>query len=89
MLTPQIAQLYVNGWQMGKRIANLGPQVSFPVHEGILNYHGQNTVSISLWALGDQPQDLKIPSFQLVQLGVYSGGVGGVVVNNPGWSELR
>lgn len=74
---------------MGKRIANLGPQVSYPVHEGILNYHGSNTVSISLWALGTDPQDLKIPSFELVELGAYLGGVGGVQVDNPGWKELR
>ncbi|KAJ7874468.1 galactose-binding domain-like protein, partial [Mycena leptocephala] len=47
------SQLYVNGWQMGKRIANIGPQTAFPVHEGILNYHGQNTVVLSLWALGN------------------------------------
>ncbi|EIN12193.1 glycoside hydrolase family 35 protein [Punctularia strigosozonata HHB-11173 SS5] len=83
------AQLYVNGWQLGKRVANLGPQTFFPVHEGILNYDGENTVAVSLWALGDQTQDLKIPSLELVQNGVYSGGPGRVATENTGWSELR
>lgn len=26
-----IGQLYVNGWQFGRRVANLGPQTIFPV----------------------------------------------------------
>lgn len=34
------AILFVNGWMMGKRVANLGPQAKFPVHQGILNYNG-------------------------------------------------
>ncbi|KAJ6538991.1 glycoside hydrolase family 35 protein [Mycena capillaripes] len=46
------AQLYVNGWQFGKYVNNIGPQTSFPVPEGILNYHGVNTLGVSLWAAG-------------------------------------
>ncbi|KAF7334534.1 Beta-galactosidase [Mycena venus] len=83
------AQLYVNGWQMGKRIANIGPQTAFPVHEGILNYHGQNTVVLSLWALGNGTADTRIPTFKLVANGTYAGGVKDVSTNNPGWQELR
>ncbi|KAF8175477.1 glycoside hydrolase family 35 protein [Mycena galopus ATCC 62051] len=83
------AQLYVNGWQMGKRIANIGPQTAFPVHEGILNYQGQNTVVLSLWALGNGTEDTRIPSFNLVANGTYAGGVQGVSTDNPGWEELR
>ncbi|KAF7330740.1 Beta-galactosidase [Mycena venus] len=44
------AQLYVNGWQFGKYVNNIGPQTSFPVPQGILNYNGVNTLGISLWA---------------------------------------
>ncbi|KAJ6472283.1 glycoside hydrolase family 35 protein [Mycena vitilis] len=83
------AQLYVNGWQMGKRIANIGPQTAFPVHEGILDYHGDNTVALSLWALGNGTGDTRIPSFKLVANGTYAGGVQGVSNDNPGWNELR
>lgn len=83
------AQLYVNGWQLGKRVGNLGPQVVFPAHEGILDYAGENTVAISLWALGNATQDLKIPSLELIEMGVYSGGVGRIPVENPGLAELR
>ncbi|KAJ6510194.1 glycoside hydrolase family 35 protein [Mycena vitilis] len=44
------AQLYVNGWQFGKYVNHIGPQTSFPVPQGILNYRGTNTLGVSLWA---------------------------------------
>jgi hypothetical protein len=45
------AQLYINGWQYGKLVSNVGPQTKFPVPEGILNYRGSNYLAISLWGL--------------------------------------
>lgn len=33
-------QIYVNGYQFGKYVHNIGPQDVFPVPEGIWNYHG-------------------------------------------------
>ncbi|KAH9208651.1 glycoside hydrolase superfamily [Leptodontidium sp. 2 PMI_412] len=45
-----LAILYVNGWQFGKYINNLGPQSSFPVPQGILDYHGDNFLAVGLWA---------------------------------------
>ena len=56
-------QLYVNGYQFGKYVNNIGPQTSFPVPEGILNYQGVNYVALSLWALdawGARVQDLRL-----------------------------
>ncbi|KAK0103956.1 hypothetical protein ONS96_005062 [Cadophora gregata f. sp. sojae] len=44
------AQLWVNGWQFGKYINNIGPQLSFPVPQGILDYHGENWVAVEIWA---------------------------------------
>ncbi|KAI5860679.1 glycoside hydrolase family 35 protein [Durotheca rogersii] len=46
-------QLFVNGWQFGKFVANLGPQTNFPVPEGILNHNGVNTVAVTLWSLDE------------------------------------
>ena len=31
-------------------VNNIGPQTSFPVPEGILNYHGTNYIALSLWS---------------------------------------
>ncbi|KAG6901783.1 hypothetical protein C0995_008029 [Termitomyces sp. Mi166 len=87
------AQLYINGWQMGKRVANIGPQVSFVVQQGILNYEGENVIGVSLWGLGEDEDDLRIPSLTIVRGGgVYEGGVGDVGVEwweGAGWEELR
>ena len=38
---PYRALLFVNGWQFGKRVANVGPQTRFPVPQGILDYRGK------------------------------------------------
>ncbi|KAK7044841.1 glycoside hydrolase family 35 protein [Favolaschia claudopus] len=75
--------LFVNGWMMGKRVANLGPQAKFPVHQGILNYQGTNTVAVALWSLTDA---VKSPKLSLVVDKVLDGGVSGVTTNNPQWS---
>ncbi|KZS93201.1 glycoside hydrolase family 35 protein [Sistotremastrum niveocremeum HHB9708] len=78
------ATLFVNGWFMGKRVANLGPQSKFPVHQGILNYSGTNTVAVLLWAL--EPNTGIAPELKLVVDGVIDGGIGPVSTNNPAWS---
>ena len=41
---PYRALLFVNGWQYGKRAANVGPQTRFPVPQGILDFHGEKYV---------------------------------------------
>ncbi|KAG6830620.1 hypothetical protein H0H92_015712 [Tricholoma furcatifolium] len=48
------SQFYVNGYNFGKYVNSIGPQSAFPVPEGILNYHGQNTLAVSLWAHGSE-----------------------------------
>ncbi|CZS96523.1 related to Probable beta-galactosidase B [Rhynchosporium agropyri] len=45
------AMIYVNGYQFGKYIPHIGNQVVFPVFPGILNYNGENTIAISVWAM--------------------------------------
>lgn len=43
--------LFVNGYQMGKYVNNVGPQRSFPVPEGILDYGsaGRNKIALIVW----------------------------------------
>ncbi|KAJ5706029.1 hypothetical protein N7536_001718 [Penicillium majusculum] len=43
-------QLFVNGYQFGKYINNLGPQTAFPIPEGILNHEGDNHIDLTVWA---------------------------------------
>ena len=44
-------------------VNNIGPQTSFPVPEGILNYHGTNYLALSLWGF-DQAGN-KLSGFDL------------------------
>jgi len=81
---PYRALLFVNGWMMGKRVGNLGPQTKFPVHQGILNYKGTNTVAVALWAM--EPNANVSPSLSLSVDGFLDGGVGPISLNNPTWA---
>ncbi|KAG8887044.1 hypothetical protein FRB98_000623 [Tulasnella sp. 332] len=69
---PYRAFLFINGWMMGKRIGNLGPQTKFPVQKGILNYEGFNTIGVALWAM--EPTIPVHPRITLVTDKVYETG---------------
>ncbi|PCH04028.1 Glycoside hydrolase, family 35 [Penicillium occitanis (nom. inval.)] len=56
-------QLYVNGYQYGTYVPQLGPQTQFPVPQGILNYQGENWVAITLWA--QESSGAKVDRFEL------------------------
>ncbi|KAI7199052.1 glycoside hydrolase family 35 protein, partial [Hortaea werneckii] len=45
--------LYVNGYQYGKYIPQIGPQTRFPFPPGVVNNQGNNTIAVSLWAQTD------------------------------------
>jgi len=77
------AQIYVNGWNFGKRVATFGPQTSFPVPQGILDYNGLNTVAVALWSLED---DAISPTLTLNVTDYIEGGVGPIALNNPAYS---
>ncbi|KAL0572730.1 hypothetical protein V5O48_009230 [Marasmius crinis-equi] len=79
------AWLYVNGWNMGRFVADMGPQNRFPVPEGILDYGGTNTVAIVLWATSTS--GAQIDSIELNVDRVTFGGVGVVAKNNPRWER--
>ncbi|KAL0937067.1 glycosyl hydrolase family 35 [Colletotrichum truncatum] len=44
------AQLYVNGYQFAKILPYIGNEFTFPVFPGILDYHGDNTIGLSIWS---------------------------------------
>ncbi|RDW65164.1 beta-galactosidase-1 [Coleophoma crateriformis] len=57
------ATLWVNGYQMGRYINHLGPQTNFPVHQGILDYHGTNSLAVEIWA--QHEEGAKLANFTL------------------------
>jgi hypothetical protein len=79
-------QLYVNGWQYGKYVSNVGPQTKFPVPEGILNYKGTNYLGVSLWGL--DAGATKIAGLELsVDAEIWSGLGDVAVVEGEGYEK--
>ncbi|KAJ7176384.1 glycoside hydrolase family 35 protein [Mycena crocata] len=86
---PYRTLIYVNGWQFGRFLSSLGPQVSYPIPEGILNHHGTNEILISLWALN--ASGAKMSKLELnKRASLTSSKLATVaIVPAPGWTELR
>ncbi|KAF2266782.1 hypothetical protein CC78DRAFT_107270 [Lojkania enalia] len=81
-------QIFVNGWQFGKYVNNVGPQTKFPVPEGIFNYRGKNYLGITLWGLDDGP--VKIEGLELGVDAIVWSGYGEVgVVNGQTYHERQ
>ncbi|GAA5185450.1 beta-galactosidase [Rugosimonospora acidiphila] len=78
------ALIYVNGWNMGQYIANVGPQHTFVVPNGILDPHGNNTLAIAVTSDGGAGNGLEKVS--LTNLGTVRGGVPVTMNTAPAWS---
>lgn len=79
-------QLYINGWQYGKYVSNIGPQTEYPIPEGIWNYHGQNWLSVSLWGL--EATGGKVDAIELIAgQAVETGREQVELVSSPAWSK--
>jgi beta-galactosidase GanA len=81
------ALLFVNGWNMGQYIANVGPQHTFVVPNGVLNPDGQNTLAIAVTSNGGPGNGLE--NVQLTNLGTVRGGVPLTIDDSPGYDQLK
>lgn len=82
------ATLFVNGFQYGKYVSNIGPQTDFPVPEGILNYRGDNWVGVAVWALGKG--GAKVPGLKLrAGTAVLTGREKVSFIRGPGYGARR
>ncbi|MGN6376004.1 MAG: beta-galactosidase [Sphingomonas sp.] len=68
------AMIFVNGWQMGNYIAELGPQHRFPIPNGVVDPHGKNSITIAVWKTDDTPGGLGTVS--LIDYGSYTAPLG-------------
>jgi beta-galactosidase len=62
------AIIFINGWQMGRYISDVGPQTDFELPAGLLNTHGDNTIAIASWSTA---QDGGLGEVSLVMQGNY------------------
>jgi beta-galactosidase GanA len=75
--------IFVNGWNMGQYIGNVGPQHTFVVPNGILDPRGSNTLALAVTSNGGAADVLEKVS--LTNLGTVRGGVPLALVNSPGF----
>jgi beta-galactosidase GanA len=76
------ALIFVNGWNVGQYIAEVGPQHTFVVPNGVLDPHGANTLAIAVTSNGGTGNGLE--PVRLTDLGTVRGGV--PVTVNPATS---
>jgi hypothetical protein len=81
------ALIFVNGWNMGQYIANVGPQHTFVVPNGVLDPDGQNTLAIAVTSDGGSGNGLE--RVALTNLGTVRGGVPLTLDNSPGYAAPR
>ena len=75
-------QIFLNGWNMGQYINDVGPQHTFVLPGGILRARGTNTLALAVLADGTTeagPRDVR-----LTLLGSAAGGVPVTAVDSPG-----
>ena len=78
------AQIFLNGWNVGQYINNVGPQHTFVLPAGILKSGEENTLAIAVLADGSTAGGLG--RVTLVNLGTAAGGVPVLPVRSPGYA---
>ncbi|HEY4093397.1 MAG TPA: beta-galactosidase [Luteibacter sp.] len=66
------AIIFINGWQIGRYISDVGPQTEFELPVALLNLHGENTIAIASWSTA---QDGGLGEVSLVMQGNYRTGL--------------
>ena len=85
--TSAVVQIFMNGYQFGHYLPHIGPQTLFPFQPGVIN-NGENTLSISLWALNEG--GARLSQVELVAYGAYRTGFNfdrDWAYLQPGWKD--
>ncbi|QEU85579.1 glycoside hydrolase family 35 protein [Streptomyces viridosporus] len=75
-------QIFLNGWNMGQYINDVGPQHTFVLPNGILRTRGSNTLALAVLSDGTTPAGPR--DVRLTLLGAAEGGVPVEAVDSPG-----
>ncbi|MDI3422172.1 beta-galactosidase [Streptomyces luteolus] len=78
-------QIFVNGWNTGQYVNNVGPQQEFVIPSGFLKERGKNTIALAITA---EQTGVGPDSVELVDRGTVLGGVSGGQNESPGYREL-
>ena len=80
------ALVFVNGWQVGRYISDVGPQTDFELPPGVLHTHGDNTIAIASWSTA---YDGGLGDVSLVAQGNYRTSIRPADVPAPGYEVLK
>ncbi|GGL68230.1 beta-galactosidase [Streptomyces fumigatiscleroticus] len=75
-------QIFLNGWNLGQYVNDVGPQHTFVLPNGILRTRGTNTLALAVLSDGTTPSGPG--TAELVLLGAAAGGVPVEPVDSPG-----
>ncbi|KAF2005169.1 glycoside hydrolase family 35 protein [Amniculicola lignicola CBS 123094] len=82
-------QLFVNGYQYARFNPYVGNEIRFPVPPGILNYNGDNTIGLAVWAQSDDGAKITIElEQQYVVESSWSSSFNSAYLR-PGWTKER
>lgn len=79
------AIVFINGWQIGRYISDVGPQTEFELPAGLLNTNGDNTVAIASWSTA---QDGGLGEVSLVAQGNYRSALEVKAVAAPDYGQV-
>lgn len=83
------ALLFVNGYQYGRFSPYIGNQIDFPVPPGVLDYHGHNTIVVTVWSQSEEGVEMKVEwQLDYVHSTSFDVGFDGSYLR-PGWSKDR
>jgi hypothetical protein len=82
-------QLFVNGYQYGKFNPLVGNEVRFPVPPGVLNYAGENTIGLSVWAQSEEGAAISISLEKEYVVGSSWSSRFDSEYLRPGWTDER
>ncbi|KAF1978168.1 hypothetical protein BU23DRAFT_525879 [Bimuria novae-zelandiae CBS 107.79] len=82
-------QLFVNGYQYARFNPSVGNEVRFPVPPGVLNYAGENTIGMSVWAQTEEGAKVEVTLEEdYVLKSSWSARFDSEYLR-PGWTEER
>ena len=79
------AIVFINGWQIGRYISDVGPQTDFELPSGLLKRHGDNTIAIAAWSTA---HDGGLGEVSLVMQGNYRTSLQQHTVDAPAYGDL-
>ena len=79
------ALIFVNGWNLGQYINDVGPQHTFVLPNGILDPNGTNTLAIAVIAVIANTASGGLGSVSLTNLGTVRGGAPLTLVRSPSY----